>query len=198
MSVFEPVKMRSLEYHYTEELLPIVRNQFRHVTKPFVDIPGATEAYLKGREFIRRLKGLPRYISVTDKIREEYVRKYPDYNFPGYVLAALVDYSVYRYFVQIKELRPWLHIEFAEDIIRVVQQNKEFLLSEFIKEKDRKKEEARDRVARSLRKLNISALKATRPSIKISEFIVGKKKRTQKRGKGKKRRRRSKTGKIRR
>ena len=40
--------------------------------------------------------------------------------------------------------------------------------------------------------------RAIRPSMKISEFLVGKKKRTQKKGKGKKRRRRSKTGKIKR
>jgi len=195
MSVFEPVKMRSLDYHYRTELFPIVKSHFRHVTKPLVDIPGFTDTYLTWRSYIRRLKGEAN-ISVHDRIRDEYVEIYSKYNFPEYILGALVDYSVYRYFIQTPELRPPIHMDLANDVINPVQRNKELLLDEFAAELKRKREIARQRVSRSLRTSNMSALKATIPSMKISEFLVGKKKRTQKKGKGK--RRRSKTGKRRR
>ena len=197
MSLFEPVKMRSLDYHYKEELLPIVKSHFIHVTKPLVDIPGFTDTYLTWRSYIRRLKGEAN-ISVHDRIRDEYVKKYSKYNFPQYILGALVDYSVYRYFVQTPELRPPIHMDLAEDVIKQVQRNKELLLGEFVAELEKKRERARQSVTRSLRTSNMSALRAIRPSMRISEFLVGKKKRTQKKGKGKKRRRRSKTGKIKR
>ena len=196
MSIFEPVKMRSLEYHYRKELLPIVKSHFRHVTKPFVDIPGFTDTFLTWRSYIRRLKGEAN-ISVHDRIRDEYVEKYSKYNFPEYILGALVDYSVYRYFVQTPELRPPIHMDLADDVINPVQRNKELLLIEFAAELERKREIARRSVSRSLRTSNKGALKAFRPSMKISEFLVGKRKRTQKKGKGK-RRRRSRTGKRRR
>ena len=114
MSVFDPVNMRSLDNHYNKELLPIVRGHFRHVTKPFADIPGAREVYLRGREFIRRLKGIDEYVSVHDRIRDDYEQKYQGrYNFPKYILDALVDYSIYRYFIQTRELRPSIHMELA-------------------------------------------------------------------------------------
>ena len=196
MSIFEPVKMRSLEYHYRKELLPIVKSHFRHVTKPFVDIPGFTDTFLTWRSYIRRLKGEAN-ISVHDRIRDEYVEKYSKYNFPEYILGALVDYSVYRYFVQTPELRPPIHMDLADDVINPVQRNKELLLIEFAAELERKREIARRSVSRSLRTSNKGALKAFRPSMKISEFLVGKRKRTQKKGNGK-RRRRSRTGKRRR
>ena len=128
MSIFEPVKMRNLDYHYKEELLPIVKSHFRHVTKPLVDIPGFTDTYLTWRSYIRRLKGEAN-ISVHDRIRDEYVKKYSKYNFPEYILDALVDYSVYRYFVQTPELRPPIHMDLAEDVINQVQRNKELLVN---------------------------------------------------------------------
>ena len=196
MSIFEPVKMRSLDYHYRKELLPIVKSHFRHVTKPFVDIPGFTDTFLRWRSYIRSLKGEAN-ISVHDRIRDEYVEKYSKYNFPEYILGALVDYSVYRYFVQTPELRPHIHMDLADDVINPLQRNKDLLLIEFAAEVERKREIARRRVSRSLRTSNMGALKASRPSMKISEFLVGKRKRTQKKGKGK-RRRRSRTGKRRR
>ena len=196
MSIFEPVKMRSLEYHYRKELLPIVKSHFRHVTKPFVDIPGFTDTFLTWRSYIRRLKGEENK-SVHTRIRDEYVEKYSKYNFPEYILGALVDYSIYRYFIQTPELRPPIHMDLADDVINPVQRNKELLLIEFAAELERKREIARRSVSRSLRTSNMGALKAFRPSMKISEFLVGKRKRTQKKGKGK-RRRRSRTGKRRR
>ena len=87
MSIFEPVKMRSLEYHYRKELLPIVKSHFRHVTKPFVDIPGFTDTFLTWRSYIRRLKG-EEDKNVHDRIRDEYVEKYSKYNFTEYILGA--------------------------------------------------------------------------------------------------------------
>ena len=88
-------------------------------------------------------------------------------------------------------------MDLADDVINPVQRNKELLLIEFAAELERKREIARRSVSRSLRTSNMGALKAFRPSMKISEFLVGKRKRTQKKGKGK-RRRRSRTGKRRR
>ena len=201
MSVFEPVKMRSLEHHY-KELLPIVRSHFRHVTKPFVDIPRFTDTYLTWRSYIRRLKG-EENISVHTRIRDEYVKKYSKYNFPEYILGALVDYSVYRYFIQTPELRPPIHMDLADDVINPVQRNKELLLGEFVAELERKKVIARTSASKVLRSYDIDHLKSSNPfksnrvSRLTSEFLVGKKKRTQKKRKGK-RRRRSKTGKMRR
>ena len=196
MSIFEPIKMRSLDYHYRKELLPIVKSHFRHVTKPLVDIPGFTDTFLTWRNYIRRLKGEGN-ISIHTRIRDEYVEKYSKYNFPEYILGALVDYSLYKYFIQTPELRPPIHMDLADDVINPAQRNKELLLAEFAAELERKRTVARSRASKSLRTSNIDALKAIRPSMKISEYLVGKKKRTQKKGKGK-RRRRSKTGKRRR
>ena len=79
-------------------------------------------------------------------------------------------------------------MELAEDIINPVQINKELLLSEFAAELKRKRDITRASASRSLRASNIGALKAFRLSMKISEFLVGKRKRTQKKGKGKRRR----------
>merc|ERR1712196_729696 len=186
MSLFEPVKMRSLDYHY-KELLPIVKSHFRHVTKPLVDIPGFTDTFLTWRSYIRRLKGEAN-ISVHTRIRDEYVKKYSKYNFPEYILGALVDYSVYRFFIQTPELRPPIHMDFADDVINPTQRNKEFLLSEFAAELERKKVIARDRTSKVLRSYDIAPLKSSNPfkshrvSRVTSEFIVGKKKRTQKKG----------------
>ena len=193
MSVFSPVKKRNLGDHF-KEIVPIVKSQFRHVTKPLVNIPGFTETYLRWRNFIRRIKGDDPNKSVHDVIKEEYVKKYPDYNFPEHVLNALIDYSVYRYFIQTPELRPPTHSDLVEDIIEPVKQNQEILLSEFASEVERKRIIARKYASRSLATSNITALTATRPNNTISQFLVGKKRKTQKKSKGKKGRR-SKTNK---
>ena len=193
MSAFSPVKMRKLDDHF-KEILPFVKSHFRHVTKPLVDIPGFTETYLEWRSYIRRIRGENPSKSVHDRIREDYLKKYPNYDFPEHVLNALIDYSVYRYFIQTPELRPLENTDFADDIINPVQRNKELLLSEFASEVERKRIIARKEVSKSLKTSDIIALRANRPNSTISKFLVGKKRKTHKRGKGKKRKR-SKTNK---
>ena len=215
MAAFELVKMRSLDYHYRKELLPIVKSHFRHVTKPFVDIPGFRDTYLTWRDYFRRLRGEENK-PIHTMIRDEYVKKYSDpntsktkYNFPDDILESLTEYSISRFFLQIPELRPrpmteeWARETTAEEIVRPIQVHKELLLNKFAEELERKKVIARDRSSKVLRSYDIAPSKSSnpfkshRPSMKISEFLVGKNKRTQKKGKGK-RRRRSRTGKRRR
>ena len=188
MSIFKPVKIRNLDDHF-KEILPFVKSHFRHVTKPLVDIPGFTETYLEWRSYIRRIKGDNLRKSVHDRIKEDYLKKYPNYDFPNHILNPLIDYSIYRYFIQTPELRPQEGIDFASDVINPVQKNKDYLLSEFANEVERKKLIAIKEVSKSLKTSDISALRENRPNYTISKFLVGKSKKTQKKTKGKKRRR---------
>tara|TARA_A100001015_G_scaffold213969_1_gene240100 strand:+ start:4960 stop:5577 length:618 start_codon:yes stop_codon:yes gene_type:complete len=205
MALFKPVYREDLQEHF-DQILPIVKKNFVHVTEPYVNIPGFTEGYLVWRNFIRKLKGEENK-SVHIRIRDEFVRKYSPY-FPTYIVNALVDYSIYRYFVQKKELRPALHIEFAEDVIRDVEKNRVLLLNNFSKQLYRERVRGRDSAMRSFSRSSHPAIVQNRRQ--ISDFVVGtkpkepsagKKKRTQKKGKGKRRKtgkRKSKTGKRRR
>ena len=39
MALFKPVYREDLQYHF-DEIRPIVKSYFRHVTEPYVNIPG--------------------------------------------------------------------------------------------------------------------------------------------------------------